>query len=290
MKQLGKKITTLAVLVLLLVPVAAAEQSQESSPRASEMSFWQARRAIIAASKYMQGSALHYIGPVNRGSIRFTSDSFEFDVTSSRGTEHHKVDFTAVEPIIVKCQREQCFLRNEAGKPLPKDGAGKVLRYLWWSMPDGANPARSICPVECLRAAESFAIAFNRLRALANDNRGALSEFRQQAANWRALPSKPPIPEAVRVQRLLAEDAMKQKEPEEALNRYEQGLKIYPTWPQGCFNAALIAASLGFYDEAVEHMQGYLELVPDAQDAQSARDQIAIWQHKAGQHAPGVPR
>ncbi|MGD0975900.1 MAG: hypothetical protein ABR866_17565 [Candidatus Korobacteraceae bacterium] len=284
MKQLGKKITTLAVLVLLLVPLAAAEQSQESSPRASEMSFWQARRAIIAASKYMQGSALHYIGPVNRGSIRFTPDSFEFDVTSSRGAEHHKVEFTAVETVIAKCQREQCFLRNEAGAPLQKNGAGKILQYLWWSMPDGANPARTICPVECVRAAESFAAALNRLRALANDNGAALREFRQKAAAWRALADKPPLPEAVRVQRLLAEDAVKQKEPEEALNRYEEGLTICPTWPQGHFNAALISASLGFYDEAIEHMQAYLELVPDAQDAQSARDQIAIWRYKAGQH------
>ena len=32
--------------------------------------------------------------------------------------------------------------------------------------------------------------------------------------------------------------------------------------------------------EAIEHMQAYLELVPDAQDAQSARDQIVIWQYK----------
>jgi tetratricopeptide (TPR) repeat protein len=248
------------------------------------MSFWQARRAIIAASSYMQASALHYVGPVNRGSIRFTSDSFEFDVTSSRGTEHHKVEFTAVETVIAKCQREQCFLRNEAGMPLQKNGTGKILQYLWWSMPDGANPARTICPVECVRAAESFAAALNRLRALANDNGAALREFRQKAAAWRALADKPPLPEAVRVQRLLAEDAVKQKEPEEALNRYEEGLTICPTWPQGHFNAALISASLGFYDEAIEHMQAYLELVPDAQDAQSARDQIAIWRYKAGQH------
>jgi len=79
---------------------------------------------------------------------------------------------------------------------------------------------------------------------------------------------------------LLAEDAVKQNKPGEALNHYETGLELYPTWPQGRFNAALVAAELGFYTEAIEHMQAYLELVPDAQDAQSARDQIVIWQYK----------
>jgi regulator of sirC expression with transglutaminase-like and TPR domain len=106
-------------------------------------------------------------------------------------------------------------------------------------------------------------------------------DFHQQAASWRAMNPKPPIPEEVREQRLLAEDAVKNNKPGEALDFYEAGLQLYPTWPQGYFNAALIAAELGFYEDAIEHMQGYLELVPDAPDGQSARDQIVIWQHKA---------
>jgi hypothetical protein len=41
-------------------------------------------------------------------------------------------------------------------------------------------------------------------------------------------------------------------------------------------------------------MQSYLELVPDATDAQSARDQIDLWRYKAGQsttpaHSAGQP-
>ena len=31
----------------------------------------------------------------------------------------------------------------------------------------------------------------------------------------------------------------------------------------------------------VEHMQNYLELLPNAPDAQSARDQLDLWQLKA---------
>jgi hypothetical protein len=33
-------------------------------------------------------------------------------------------------------------------------------------------------------------------------------------------------------------------------------------------------------------MQTYLELLPNAPDAQSARDQLTIWQHKASQQMP----
>jgi tetratricopeptide (TPR) repeat protein len=127
---------------------------------------------------------------------------------------------------------------------------------------------------------ESLAAALNHLRAFAGDKGAALRVFPQQAAAWRALTAKPPIPEEVRVQGLLAEDAVNKNKPEEALNRYETGLELYPTWPRGRFNAALIAAELGLYANAVEHMQSYLELVPDAPDAQAARDQIAMWQFK----------
>jgi len=83
------------------------------------------------------------------------------------------------------------------------------------------------------------------------------------------------------VQRLMAEDAFKANKPDEALHYYETGVLLYPTWPEGNFNAALIAGDLGYYDAAMEHMQAYLELVPEAADAQAARDKILIWQTKA---------
>jgi regulator of sirC expression with transglutaminase-like and TPR domain len=52
----------------------------------------------------------------------------------------------------------------------------------------------------------------------------------------------------------------------------------------------LIAAELGDYADAVEDMQSYLELVPNAPDAQAARDQIDLWQLKAKEHKPAQPQ
>jgi regulator of sirC expression with transglutaminase-like and TPR domain len=65
------------------------------------------------------------------------------------------------------------------------------------------------------------------------------------------------------------------------MDYYEAGLALYPTWPEGHFNAALIAAELGDYTDAAEHMQSYLELLPNAPDAHAARDQLDLWQLKA---------
>jgi tetratricopeptide (TPR) repeat protein len=113
------------------------------------------------------------------------------------------------------------------------------------------------------------------------------NEFQQKAAAWRALSRKPPVSDDVRQHRLLAEDAMKEKQMDTAIAEYEAGLEIDPLWPQGHFNAALLYGEQKDYEDAIWHMRAYLELVPDAPDAQAAHDQMTIWEaeiSKAGSH------
>jgi len=124
--------------------------------------------------------------------------------------------------------------------------------------------------------------ALNRLRSAARgedqETQGdAWREFQQKAAAWRALPVKPAISEEVRQHRLLAEHAVDEKKFIDAVEEYEAGLEINPTWPEGHFNAALLCAEIKYYSEAIHHMRAYLELVPDAPDAQAVRDQMIIW-------------
>jgi tetratricopeptide (TPR) repeat protein len=107
------------------------------------------------------------------------------------------------------------------------------------------------------------------------------ANFQQKAAAWRALPVKPAISEEVRLERVQAENAFKEKRLADAVAHYESGLKFNPLWPEGHFNAALIYAELDEYDKAVWHMRAYVELVPDAPDARTARDQIAVWRDKS---------
>ena len=58
------------------------------------------------------------------------------------------------------------------------------------------------------------------------------------------LPAKPALPDEVRQHRLLAEDAIKQKQFDTALKEYEAGVEAYPVWPEGHFNAAALYGEL----------------------------------------------
>jgi tetratricopeptide (TPR) repeat protein len=145
-------------------------------------------------------------------------------------------------------------------------------------------------------AAQSFAMALNILRLYSRDltppcftNRDEQAriwvEFQRRAAIWRALPYKPPISDEVRQQRLLAESEFKQQRFNEAAAAYETGLDINQLWPEGHFNVAMMYGELKQYDDAAWHMRCYLELSPNAPDAQEARDQILLWEGKARRQA-----
>jgi tetratricopeptide (TPR) repeat protein len=127
--------------------------------------------------------------------------------------------------------------------------------------------------------AQEFADAFNRLVYAAYHE--DFATFSAAAKAWRENPVKPPLsPEADR-HRILAENAIKEKNLDSAIEHYESALDVQPTWPAGWFNLALIYAGQNDYSNAVGCMNHYLELVPDAPDAKDAREQMIIWEDKA---------
>ena len=260
-----------AVIALLLSSaIGGVANAQAPAPKLNSMTLWEARRRLVESFMLASPTRSHMI--VDSGSFQFTLDSFEFDAICDKKREHFKVDLKNLEPVIGKFS-ESGFMRvkSEVGKDLP----APLNRLVYFKMGVSAG--------ESLAYAQSLAAALNSLRYYAGDAGEPLRTFPQRAATWRALATKPPIPEEVRVQRLLAEDAIKEKNPDEALNHYENGIELYPTWPEGNFNAALIAAELKYYANAIEHMQAYLELVPNAADAQAAHEKILIWQVKSKQ-------
>jgi tetratricopeptide (TPR) repeat protein len=112
------------------------------------------------------------------------------------------------------------------------------------------------------------------------DDKTSFAEFQKMAGAWRALPTKPLLPDQAQQYRVLAEDALRNKDLYKTTDYYEQGLAIAPLWPQAHFNLALLYGELEIYGLAVLHMKRYLELEPDAPDAQSTREQMIIWQSK----------
>jgi regulator of sirC expression with transglutaminase-like and TPR domain len=131
-----------------------------------------------------------------------------------------------------------------------------------------------------MASAQNFADAFNRLLYAAYRDEEFIT-FRAAAQAWRANPAKPPLsPEADR-HRILAENAIKEKDLPSAVKHFESALELQPMWPAGWFNLAIIYAEQQNYNEATERMKRYLELVPDAPDANDARTQMIIWTDKA---------
>jgi tetratricopeptide (TPR) repeat protein len=271
MKRFVTHFAAVIPFVLLLIPgLQAAGQAASSteSPllQKGTMTLWEARRNL--EESIMRADPKHSHMIIDLKSIRFTQDSFEFDAVCDKKQEHFTVDLKNLDPVRAHDERDGTWFRikNEAGKDLPAPLSRLVFLNL---IGDDSY--------------DEFAAALNSLRILAGEAGDPLRNFAQQAAAWRALAVKPPLPEDARIQRLMAEEAVKANKPAEALRFYETGIELYPTWPEGNFNAALIDGELGYYGDAIEHMQAYLTLVPDAPDAQAARDKIAVWKYQAGQ-------
>jgi hypothetical protein len=83
--------------------------------------------------------------------------------------------------------------------------------------------------------------------------------------------------------RILAENALSEKNLYKAIEYFEGGLKARPAWPEGYFNAALLYEGFGEWYTAANRMEHYLALEPNAPDAQAAREKIIIWMEKAKQ-------
>lgn len=137
-------------------------------------------------------------------------------------------------------------------------------------------------PIDARSFVDAFmAMKYYSSRDLIADDAVVFADFQQKAKIWLTLSPKPPIPEEARRFRVLADDAVQNKDFDKAANFYEQGLAIDPMWPAGQFNAAIIYGELKFYPMAVMHMKRYLGLKPDAKDAKVCQDKLYIWEEKA---------
>jgi tetratricopeptide (TPR) repeat protein len=106
--------------------------------------------------------------------------------------------------------------------------------------------------------------------------------FKSAATAWRhSSTANSDLPPELEKERILAENALKERDAYAAIVHYEKGLEANPMWPQGWFNAALIYAEMKDYGDAADHIRHYLELAPDAPDAKNAREQLTIWEDKA---------
>lgn len=146
-------------------------------------------------------------------------------------------------------------------------------------------PLNRIIPIQdfALESLRNFSQALEHFWAMHGDmvRPGDDAAFREKAVAWRALAVKPDLPEEVKKHNTLAEAYLQEKDLKGAVEHYKAGLKAYPTWPQGWFNLALLDGELGKYGDAAREMRFFLELTPDAPQAEGAKTKILIWDDKA---------
>ncbi len=301
------------IIVLSLAAAAPAVLAQESATPA--MSVCQARQAIVMALQRLVPSSIEEIFDSQPSEIAFDTGQLEFtasphDFKNKFPPGIFKVDLKTLGEVTAHLQSSGvwCDIQIDGRDPSgawngrQNRSSASILGFLlWYSQSDSG--------AEAYRNCQAFANGMNTLRLYARtddvsrdlapscladreelrrrqDQRERIfTAFQQRAAAWRALPARPALSEAVRKQQLLAEDAVNQKQFEAAAAAYDATTEIDPTWPEGHFNAAALYGELKDYDDAIWHMRCYLELMPNAPDAQTARDQMLLWEAKLEQQA-----
>jgi len=157
----------------------------------------------------------------------------------------------------------------------------------------GARPAlKAEMQAASAPAAPPPAIAAPAAAAQEARQASAMEEsVREKIPEWLALKMKPSMPSEAHRYKVLAEDAVHEKRFADAVKYYEQALAVFPLWPEGQFNAALLDGELRRFPLAASHMRLYVALAPNAKDIQVAQDKLIVWEEKAKnayEASPGV--
>ena len=275
--------------------------AQPQTAPAPQISSLNARTVLLEAAHWMTVTNNARVSlkwwDADPESIQLASDGLRFDAKEARGKHETLHFFLPMKPadsfeadckdnylfcvLLSKSTRKEIELFDETQNGHYFLIFGAENNQFHWK-PSSCRDTPQDQKTACLQADARFAAALNVIVGSGSHLYSA-EEFSKAAAAWRALATKPPLPEEVHIQRLLAEDAIKSNKPEDALRYYEKGLNLDWTWPEGWFNAAIVAGELGQYANAADYMKNYLELVPDAVDAQAARDKMLVWKVKAAE-------
>ena len=272
MRRITDSFILLACVALLFALVFPPRLTAQSAvPQAApKMTVWQARRILTESVQHARN---------------FTGTTFDYDwrAGSKKPVETFSFNLRDAPEVALECSKSHSWCNLKYQHEVKYPPAQMHLLETIFANPGMEYKLMEECDDACKARSATWVEAFSILRIRAIQYDDLVRDYKVRAAAWRALQQKPTIPDDARVKALLAEDALKDNKPDRALAYYEAGLEIYQTWPEAHFNAALVAASLNDYGEAIEHMQAYLELVPDAADAQAAKEKVLLWKAKAAE-------
>jgi tetratricopeptide (TPR) repeat protein len=109
---------------------------------------------------------------------------------------------------------------------------------------------------------------------------------RAMAQVLKRMPVEPPLPEEARKHVVEADVWIAKADLSNAQNSYEQAIRIAPYVPSLYYNYSMILAkrfsgddkALYLADTAIESLEAYLDLSPEAPDAREAKDQVYKWE------------
>ncbi|MSQ54272.1 MAG: tetratricopeptide repeat protein [Betaproteobacteria bacterium] len=142
---------------------------------------------------------------------------------------------------------------------------------LWCSDGGLLEENRAACAKEL---ADALFVLRKAGESLATDD----EKFKAVAAQYRALGARPQIPEEIRRYKVQAEFMIGQRRYVDAIPLYSEALKAAPWWPEGRFNRALLLAESKRYRDAIQEMNRYLMLEPEAADSRTAQDRVYQWE------------
>ncbi|MGO9935647.1 MAG: hypothetical protein ACLPV8_28095 [Steroidobacteraceae bacterium] len=260
-------------------PEATVSNRQLADPQlAAGMSLWEAKDIIQRGARWQwsDGSSDSF-----QSSLEFTPERMWLRVYQQPDTtlpQHRNPPNTKDSE--ARCQFEHFNPYIWVGDTFMKHGSHRGARY--YSVLTAPEPC-VVLSVPTLEQAEQVAAALLRWKTATLESRqSALAEEKMQfnvvAEKYRAVHPKPAVPEELRRFTVMGDTAVSDKRFSDAVNIYLDGLKLAPWWPQGQFNVAYVLGEIHYYDEAIEHMQKYLALVPGAPDARAAQDKIYAWE------------
>jgi len=141
------------------------------------------------------------------------------------------------------------------------------------------------------RDAQRFCEAWNYLvRHARNPEAEDMLVFGANARGWLERPeTRPAAASGWDRQRILAEASYRERNFIRALEHFEEGLRLHPSWAAGWFNAALLYEALEEYEYASNRMRHYLALAPNAPDARQAREKLVVWEDRLRRQRERTP-
>ncbi len=92
------------------------------------------------------------------------------------------------------------------------------------------------------------------------------------------MPYTPKMPDDARKYMLRGEALLGDNDFEGSLNEYMKAMKFAPYSSKVYYNIAVVYGQLKNYTKAIEYMEQYIKLAPNAADSQAAKDQITKWE------------